>query len=121
MPEHFTAACQAADALTLRMRDGYDHSYHFIASFIGEHIALHRQGIGLIHLTLRHVVQLKLRSTISGSGMFLKGILNSPAVTPGRQAQFQVGVEQQLARHGRRALFAFQFLDVDAGGRPVGG
>lgn len=46
LPEHFTAACQAADvALTLRMRDGYDHSYHFIASFIGEHIAWHAKAL----------------------------------------------------------------------------
>jgi len=26
---------------TLRLQDHYDHSYHFIASFIGEHIAFH--------------------------------------------------------------------------------
>ncbi|MFT6396801.1 MAG: S-formylglutathione hydrolase [Bradymonadia bacterium] len=27
--------------LTLRMHEGYDHSYYFIASFIGEHVAHH--------------------------------------------------------------------------------
>lgn len=27
--------------LTLRWQDGYDHSYHFIATFIGEHLAYH--------------------------------------------------------------------------------
>ena len=27
--------------LTLRWQEGYDHSYHFIASFIGEHLAYH--------------------------------------------------------------------------------
>ncbi|MDU7494030.1 MAG: S-formylglutathione hydrolase [Providencia rettgeri] len=28
-------------AYTLNLRDGYDHSYYFISSFIGEHIAFH--------------------------------------------------------------------------------
>jgi S-formylglutathione hydrolase len=38
-----------ADALgypvTLRMQPGYDHSYYFIASFIGEHIAYHAAAL----------------------------------------------------------------------------
>jgi S-formylglutathione hydrolase len=41
-PELLQAACEAAGhPLTLRMRPGYDHSYYFIASFIGEHVAFH--------------------------------------------------------------------------------
>ena len=41
-PELFEAACAAAGVpLTLNMRPGYDHSYYFIASFIGDHIAWH--------------------------------------------------------------------------------
>jgi S-formylglutathione hydrolase len=36
------AAAAAADyPMTIRMQDGYDHSYFFIASFIGEHLAFH--------------------------------------------------------------------------------
>ena len=35
------AAVAAGHPLQLRMRPGYDHSYYFIASFIGEHIAHH--------------------------------------------------------------------------------
>ena len=35
------AAAEAGHPLTLRMRPGYDHSYYFIASFIGDHIAHH--------------------------------------------------------------------------------
>ena len=35
------AAAQANFPLDLRMQKGYDHSYFFIASFIGEHIAFH--------------------------------------------------------------------------------
>lgn len=31
--------------LILNFRPGYDHSYHFIASFIGEHIAFHAQAL----------------------------------------------------------------------------
>jgi S-formylglutathione hydrolase len=41
-PELFEAACADADvALDLRRRDGYDHSYYFIASFVGDHIGWH--------------------------------------------------------------------------------
>ncbi|OED42330.1 S-formylglutathione hydrolase [Chromatiales bacterium (ex Bugula neritina AB1)] len=29
----------------IRMQNGYDHSYHFIASFIGEHIAFHAKAL----------------------------------------------------------------------------
>jgi len=36
------SACAAAKIpVVLRMHEGYDHSYYFIASFIGEHIAHH--------------------------------------------------------------------------------
>lgn len=31
--------------LTLNLREGYDHSYYFIASFIGEHIAYHAKAL----------------------------------------------------------------------------
>ncbi len=48
LPENFQAACkQAGQALTLRMQEGYDHSYHFIASFVGEHIAYHARALKL--------------------------------------------------------------------------
>jgi S-formylglutathione hydrolase len=41
-PQRFEAACRAAGVpLELRMQPGYDHSYFFIASFIGEHIRHH--------------------------------------------------------------------------------
>lgn len=46
LPENLKAACdRAGQTLTLNMRDGYDHSYHFIASFIGEHIAYHAAAL----------------------------------------------------------------------------
>jgi S-formylglutathione hydrolase len=42
LPENLQATCDKHNQpLTLRMQAGYDHSYHFIASFIGEHIAYH--------------------------------------------------------------------------------
>jgi S-formylglutathione hydrolase len=45
-PELLQAACAAADhPLQLRMQPGYDHSYYFIASFIGEHIAHHAKAL----------------------------------------------------------------------------
>ena len=41
-PDLLQAACdQAGHPLTLRMQPGYDHSYYFIASFMGEHVAHH--------------------------------------------------------------------------------
>ena len=45
-PELLRAACEAAShPLTLRMQPGYDHSYYFVASFIGEHIAHHARAL----------------------------------------------------------------------------
>lgn len=41
-PGDLLAACLEREfPLQFRMQDGYDHSYHFIASFIGEHLAFH--------------------------------------------------------------------------------
>ena len=41
-PELFKAACMAAgQKLTLRMQEGYDHSYYFMASFMEDHIRHH--------------------------------------------------------------------------------
>lgn len=43
-PELIKLACDKAEhPLTLRMQPGYDHSYFFIASFIGDHIKHHAQ------------------------------------------------------------------------------
>jgi S-formylglutathione hydrolase len=45
-PHKLQAACRARDIpLTLRMQEGYDHSYHFIATFIGEHLAWHAAAL----------------------------------------------------------------------------
>ena len=45
-PELLAAACeQAGHPLTLRRHAGYDHSYYFIASFVGEHVAHHAQAL----------------------------------------------------------------------------
>lgn len=45
-PELLQAACETANhPLTLRMQPGYDHSYYFIASFIGEHVAHHAKAL----------------------------------------------------------------------------
>ncbi len=46
-PEHFRKACQAAgQPLQLRMQAGYDHSYWFIQSFIGDHLRHHAEALG---------------------------------------------------------------------------
>lgn len=46
LPENFQAACEkAGQAVTIRLHPGYDHSYHFIASYIGEHIGYHAKAL----------------------------------------------------------------------------
>ncbi|HSR64928.1 MAG TPA: S-formylglutathione hydrolase [Xanthomonadaceae bacterium] len=45
-PGRLQAACaKAGHPLTLRLQPGYDHSYYFIASFIGEHVAFHARAL----------------------------------------------------------------------------
>ena len=45
-PERFVEACaEAGQALSLRMRDGYDHSYYFIETFIEEHLRHHAKAL----------------------------------------------------------------------------
>ena len=45
-PELLQAACdKAGHPLTLRMQPGYDHSYYFIASFMGDHLAHHAKAL----------------------------------------------------------------------------
>lgn len=45
-PQDFVAACAKQGVpVTLRMQEGYDHSYHFVASFIGEHLAYHAKAL----------------------------------------------------------------------------
>ncbi len=47
LPEALQDACQRAGInLRLRLQPAYDHSYHFIATFIGEHIAYHAKALG---------------------------------------------------------------------------
>lgn len=46
LPDLLVRACGRRNVpLTLRMQDGYDHSYYFIATFIGEHIAWHAERL----------------------------------------------------------------------------
>ncbi len=45
-PELFAAAAQeAGQKLTLRMQDGYDHSFYFIATFLEEHLRWHKDRL----------------------------------------------------------------------------
>lgn len=45
-PDLFKAAADAAGyPVALRMQPGYDHSYYFVASFIGEHLAHHAKAL----------------------------------------------------------------------------
>ena len=49
-PEWLREACAAAGhPLQLRLQPGYDHSYYFVSSFIGEHVAYHATAL---HRTL---------------------------------------------------------------------
>lgn len=45
-PELIEKACAQADhPLILRMQPGYDHSYYFISTFIGDHVAWHAKAL----------------------------------------------------------------------------
>lgn len=45
-PQDLEQACAARGIpLNIRRQTDYDHSYHFIASFIGEHLAFHKQHL----------------------------------------------------------------------------
>ena len=45
-PDLFQAACdESGQAVEIRMQPGYDHSYFFISTFIGDHIRFHAQSL----------------------------------------------------------------------------
>ncbi len=45
-PEHLVKACEAAEhPLNLRMHEGYDHSYYFIATFVEDHLRHHAKNL----------------------------------------------------------------------------
>jgi S-formylglutathione hydrolase len=47
-PELLQAACAKADIpLLLRRQDGYDHSYYFISTFMGEHLRWHAARLNI--------------------------------------------------------------------------
>jgi len=47
-PEFLERACaRASIPLTLRMHEGYDHSYFFISTFIEDHLRWHAQRLGV--------------------------------------------------------------------------
>jgi len=48
-PQAFASAAAAAGygPINLRMQPGYDHSYYFISTFIGDHIRHHATALGL--------------------------------------------------------------------------
>ncbi|XP_065844485.1 S-formylglutathione hydrolase-like [Oscarella lobularis] len=46
LPENFVSACREAKLpVVLRMQEGYDHGYYFIASFVGDHIKHHAEHL----------------------------------------------------------------------------
>lgn len=46
LPDYFQAACDAAgQPVTIRSQPGYDHSYHFIATFIEDHFEHHAKAL----------------------------------------------------------------------------
>jgi hypothetical protein len=47
-PQLLESACaQVGVPLTLRMHEGYDHSYFFISTFIEDHLRWHAQRLGI--------------------------------------------------------------------------
>jgi S-formylglutathione hydrolase len=39
------AGASGVVSVTLRMQEGYDHSYYFIASFVEDHLRFHAQAL----------------------------------------------------------------------------
>jgi len=46
-PGCLEAAAREGHDITVRMQDGYDHSYYFISSFMDDHLRHHAAGLGL--------------------------------------------------------------------------
>ena len=48
-PQRFVAAAESAgQKVTLRMQEGYDHSYYFVSTFIDDHLRWHHQALGTL-------------------------------------------------------------------------
>lgn len=48
LPQNLEQACkEAGHPLTLNRREGYDHSYYFVATFIADHLRHHARKLGL--------------------------------------------------------------------------
>lgn len=46
LPENFVEACRSKNVpVTLRMQEGYDHSYYFISSFVEDHVKHHARHL----------------------------------------------------------------------------
>ena len=46
-PQLLAEACERAGIpLTLRMQEGYDHSYYFISTFMEDHLRWHAERLG---------------------------------------------------------------------------
>jgi S-formylglutathione hydrolase len=46
LPEHFQKAAEKVGVeTTVRFQDGYDHSYFFVSTFVGDHIAFHAKHL----------------------------------------------------------------------------
>jgi len=49
LTENFIRSCQSArQELQVHFREGYDHSYYFIATFIEEHITFHARALKIL-------------------------------------------------------------------------
>lgn len=45
--DEYVAACKrVGQAAAFHLHDGYDHSYHFVATFLGDHVKLHAAALG---------------------------------------------------------------------------
>jgi S-formylglutathione hydrolase len=45
-PQRFAEAARSAgQQVTLRMQEGYDHSYYFVSTFIDDHLRWHAQAL----------------------------------------------------------------------------
>lgn len=46
--DEYVAVCKGVgQAAAFHLHEGYDHSYHFVATFLGDHVKLHAAALGV--------------------------------------------------------------------------
>lgn len=81
--ESFREACEkAGQPLRLRLREGYDHSYFFISSFVADHVKFHAQALRTKKTEVLNTVVMPVEETASGESITCKAMVAFAANQP---------------------------------------